>query len=545
MSPDGTSHDILPNLDGHIDFPTNACCAGCSLKKTLIDLRWRSRNWESLFRRAQRREAVLKQNIESLQARIKYLERQLYARKSERHFQSEADQDTQESTRPRGHQLGSKGHGRRDHSHLPLRVEEVQLDGVASVCATCGKPFGVFAGTEDSEEVVIEVQAYRRRYRRYRYIPQCDCLGNRGIITAPLPPKIIPKSGIDQSIWIHILVEKYLYQRPLNRILASLSEYGVDLAAGTICDGLMRLAPLFEVFAEPIHEKSLQEKLWHADETRWCVMELIEGKATHRWWIWVFVSQSTVVYVLAPGRDAGVVGDFFDGVAGGFLCVDRYSSYKCFVKTHRGFILVFCWAHVRRDFLDVGKSYPTLEAWSLLWVKRIGQLYHLNNQRLAHATGTAQFYAFDAQLRQAVEDISKQRDAELGDTTLHPACHKVLTSLANHWCGLTVFLDHPHIPMDNNTAERAQRNNAVGRKNYYGSGSVASGYFTVTMFTLFQTLKAWDINIRTWLYDYLCLCAECGGHVPLGDLSSFLPWHMSPQDLHYYRMPHNRALNSS
>jgi hypothetical protein len=74
-----------------------------------------------------------------------------------------------------------------------------------------------------------------------------------------------------------LLVEKYLYQRPLNRILASLTEYGIDLAPGTICDGLMRLAPLFEAFDKPIHEKSLQEKWWHADETRWIVMELIEG----------------------------------------------------------------------------------------------------------------------------------------------------------------------------------------------------------------------------------------------------------------------------
>jgi transposase len=486
----------------------------------------------------------LKQKAEDLQARVKYLEYQLYASKSEQHFEAESDQHEKKAKRPRGHQVGSTGHGRREHTQLPVREQEVILEGPARVCVTCGKPFKEFPGTEDSEEIVIEVQAYRRRYRRHRYTPQCECCGNRGIITAALPPKVIPKSSISQSVWIHILVEKYFLQRPLNRTLAALAEQGVNLAAGTVCDGLKRLAPLFEVFNEPIHEKSLQEKWWQADEMRWVVMELIEGKKTNRWWIWVFLSKSTVVYVLAPGRDAGVVEDFFDGVEGGFLCVDRYSSYKCFVKTHKGFILVFCWVHVRRDFLDVGKDWPQLEAWALTWVNRIGELFHLNKQRVAHGIDTAAFREADGKLRQAIADMSTQRDAELEDKTLHRACQKVLRSLVNHWPGLTVFLDNPHIPMHNNSSERAERNNAVGRKNYYGSSTVESGHFTVTMFTLFQTLKVWGINLRTWLNDYLRVCAERGGKAP-DDISAFLPWNMSPQHLQRYRNPPNAPSDST
>ena len=527
-----------------LDFPTSACCSGCGLKNVLIDLKWRSNSWKSHFKRVLVREAALKQQVEDLQARITYLERQLYSHKSERHFNSEAGLKKEQDKRCRGQQVGSKGHGRRVQAQLPVREQAVHFDNGACVCNICGKPYRVFPGTEDSEETVITVQAYRRRYRRDRCKAQCSCPGTPGIITAPLPPKVIPKSGIDLSVWIHILVEKYHYQRPLNRILASLTEYGIDLASGTICDGLMRLAPLLEVFNEPIHEKSLQEKWWHADETRWTVMELIEGKITHRWWIWVFLSESAVVYVLAPGRDAGVVKDFFDGADGGFLCVDRYSSYKCFVKTHTGFILVFCWVHVRRDFLDVGNSWPHLEFWAHCWVNRIGELFYLNKQRLTYRSGTEEFHEADSKLREAVAAMSRQRDVELEDHALHRACRKVLTSLVNHWSGLTVFLDNPHIPMHNNPAERAQRNNAVGRKNYYGSGSVESGYFTVTMFTLFQTLKAWNINLRTWLNDYMVACAELGGNAPV-DICAFLPWNMSTEHLQRYRKPQNVCLDSS
>ena len=55
---------------------------------------------------------------------------------------------------------------------------------------------------------------------------------------------------------------------------------------------------------------------------------------------------------------------------------------------------------------------------------------------------------------------------------LHPAPRKVLESLGNHWTGLTVFVEHPEVPMDNNTAERSERGPVVGRKNYYGKYSV-------------------------------------------------------------------------
>ena len=43
---------------------------------------------------------------------------------------------------------------------------------------------------------------------------------------------------------------------------------------------------------------------------------------------------------------------------------------------------------------------------------------------------------------------------------------KMLSSLKNHWSGLTVFLDHPQTPMANNKAENSARNPARGRKNY-------------------------------------------------------------------------------
>ena len=124
--------------------------------------------------------------------------------------------------------------------------------------------------------------------------------------------------------------------------------------------------------------------------------------------------------------------------------------------------------------------------------------------------------------------MQAQADAELADPKLPTPCRKVLTSLQEHWDGLTRFLDDPRIPLDNNASERRVRGPAVGRKNYYGSGALWSGRLAAMLFSLFATLNLAKINIRTWLTWYLKSCAENGGQVP-SDIDPFLPWKMSAE----------------
>ena len=82
--------------------------------------------------------------------------------------------------------------------------------------------------------------------------------------------------------------------------------------------------------------------------------------------------------------------------------------------------------------------------------------------------------------------------------------------------------------MDNNTAERSERGPVVGRKNYYGSGSVWSGRLAAMMSSLSQTLCLWGLNPRLWLTAYLEACAQAGGRA-VKDMDRFLPWNLSPE----------------
>jgi len=252
----------------------------------------------------------------------------------------------------------------------------------------------------------------------------------------------------------------------------------------------------------------------------------VEGKQGHKWYLWAFLSSSTVVFKLDPSRASEVPVAHFGDDATGILNVDRYAAYKVLLDNGR-ILLAFCWAHVRRDFLAIAKDWGEAhEAWGLGWVAQIAALYGLNRQRLALREQPERFTEVQTQLEAALEQMATARDAQLRDAELHPARRKVLESLQRHWSGLVLFVAHPEVPMDNNRAERAQRPQVIGRKNYYGSGARWSGELAAMLFSLLQTLLLWNINPRGWLTGYLGACAENAGNAP-HDAEQWLPWNLS------------------
>jgi transposase len=274
---------------------------------------------------------------------------------------------------------------------------------------------------------------------------------------------------------------------------------------------------------EALVQRNRQSHYKQADETRWLVFVEQQGKVGFGWWLWVFNSADTVVYLLDDSRSHQVPEDHYPPQAGGVLMVDRYSAYKAMLQVKNGtLILVFCWAHVRRDFVRVGKGWPELKSWALAWLQRIRDLYRWNRQRLAQPTDPAP----QDGLRQTVAAMRQQLDTELADPALRMPVRKVLTSLQGHWSGLTQFVDDARIPMDNNLSERRLRGPALGRKNYYGSGALWSGRLAATLFSILATLKLGQINPRLWLHWYLQSCAEAGGQIP-NDIEQFLPWNLS------------------
>src|SRR5487761_2742281 len=495
------------------------------------------RRLQSQSEDAEQREQALRGDLEYARGRFRDLEQRLFGRKSERRWVIDGQQPRSAgSVRGRGQQRGAPGHGRTALPGLPIHEEILPMP--SPNCPACGEALEDFPGTEDSEVLEIEVQAYRRVVRRQRYRPTCRCGKLAGIVTAAAPGRLMERGKFGISVWVDALLDKFLYGRASTRWIQAMVDRGVRIAAGSLSGGLRAIAPMFAPLYQALLPRLREEPHWHADETRWEVFVEREDKAGHRWYLWVFQSGSVVYYALDPSRSATVPAAVLEGVERGVISCDRHSAYKKFARLHPGILLSFCWAHQRRDLLNVANEHPLLAAWAMLWVDRIGQLFDLYERRSVAEPDSAAYRTEHQQLRMALRNMARERTRALRDPQLPEPAVKVLRSMQRHWQGLREFVHHRNVPPDNNAAERALRLAVLGRKNFYGSGSEWSGQLAATMFSLLMTVKLWKINPRTWLSDYLHACAAAGNRAP-ADLRDYLPWTMDAARLARMRAPYD------
>ncbi|MBC8282361.1 MAG: IS66 family transposase [Nitrospinae bacterium] len=510
-------------------------------KQEIIELKNQANRWKSLFERNQKKVEELEKIIQKKDGIIKKLQQRLFGKKSEKKKKPDHKTDNEKSDqnnekKGRGQQRGSKGHGRTGNNGLPIKEEIIEANKEDLCCKNCGKEYCEINSTEDSEVIEVEIKAHNRKIRRKKYKNCCSCKNVPEIITATAPSvKPIPKGKYGVSFWTSIFLSKFLWQIPINRHLKQWESEGLKVSPGSVADGLKFLKPFFDPVVAAITERNLKAHHWHADESRWMVFVNIEGKKNQKHWLWVIRSDQTVVFLIKESRGTKVIEDHFGSVAYGVISADRYAAYTCLMNTTGRFVIAFCWAHVRRDFLEEAAAWKgtIFEEWALDWVTRIATLYHLNKERLLFDSESDAFSIANAKLCEAMALLKETYLDQLKNLDLPESCQKVLISLNNHWSGLILFMYYWWIPMDNNLGENAIRNPVVGRKGYYGSGSVWSAELTAFMFTIYATLSLWKINQKKWTTNFLTECASLGGKPPT-NIDAYLPWKMTDEQLLSY-----------
>lgn len=474
------------------------------------------------------REDALKAKIEELKHEVNKLQELHFGKSSEQSRSFSGDLAKSRSKTggkkgPRGQQPGSSGHGRRQHSELPCREEMYKFSEEEAICAKCGLPYEQTELENVSEEVEFEVRVYRRRKRRPQYRPTCCCENVPGLISAPVPPRAFPGSDYSDNFWIEILLFKYEYQMPLQRTSDMLCGHGMKkLPPGTLCGGIERASELLAPLHEEIVKRDKSALLRHMDESDLKVFVELEGRENQRWCLWQSSTIDTCVFLLSPRHNAEVPESYLNETPQqAVVCVDRHSSYANLAQT-----IAYCWAHVRRDFVKLGRSERSSLGWAMEWTKRIKRIYRLNHKRQAARDEPEHFARAQADLEQVVEETRQQCEQELERPYNWRTVNrrKVLESMQRHWSGLTVFLSDPDIPMDNNAAERLFRPLANLRKACYGVHSEHFGHITAMLLSIFATLKLNNIVARPYLREYFAAVAARGGIADAETVETFLPW---------------------
>ena len=517
-------------------------------------LRERDKTIESLHKEIARQRKAngrLGNKIKALRAQRARLQARILQLRSSRAVLSKAvfgsrseKQETPRSERKRGQQRGAPGHGRTPRPALTEKEERREPPPDALICSCCGKPY-IANGERSSSVIEIAVKAHIRRIVRPRYRRGCDCPSSPPQAIAPPPARLFARTPYGTSVWARILYERFACFRPLRQVAAWMTDQGLAMAPGTIAGSVRRFLPLFAPLAEAILARQNGMTVRHGDETGWRIQALGETGRSRRAWLWISVGKDAVYYRVDPSRSAEAAMKLFGSVEGTvFLVCDRYSAYVKMARELDGrVILCWCWVHQRRDFIECAAGQVKLTQWCEGWIGRIAAVCRLNKERLKHYDSAAaldgQTPAFDAAqapLKKAVDELFADAEAELAGLPDRARQGKALRSLLKHREGLSVFVDNPQVPMDNNFAEREFRKAVIGRRLCFGSDSEDGADLTSTMYSVFGTLALNGIDVLRWLEAWLEACAENGGQPP-DDLSPWLPWTMSEERRREFMTP--------
>ena len=119
----------------------------------------------------------LKAIIEKQNVQIANFKKKIFGSTSEQDVlpPESVEPSSAKDSRKRGKQKGTKGNGRKLRTNLPID-EEVIHDG-ESTCSTCGECTDTIS-YEESEEVEVNVRAYRRKHLRRKYGHFCKARKN-------------------------------------------------------------------------------------------------------------------------------------------------------------------------------------------------------------------------------------------------------------------------------------------------------------------------------------------------------------------------------
>ena len=326
-----------------------------------------------------------------------------------------------------------------------------------------------------------------------------------GVRCARLPAQLIDGSHLDASLGAHLLVSKYADHLPLFRIEEIYSRGGVAIPRSTLSDWVIALSGWLKPLVLRLHAALMQQSVIHVDETV-LPLQSVGRTISARAWAYVGRDPKIVVYDFTVDKAGQHVRDFLRSWKGGWLQADAASNYDELYRQRPDIREVGCWAHARRKFFEIaaladknGQRVLAHEA-----VERIGELFAI--ERAASEAGDSPPERGKRRQRDARPILDGFRiwcDDALRELLPKSPTAQAIGYTLKHWAALTRYLDDGAIAIDNNAAERALREIAVGRKNWLFAGSERGGEACAIATSLIETAKAHGHDPLAYLTDVL------------------------------------------
>lgn len=397
-------------------------------------------------------------------------------------------------------------------AHLP-RNEETLSPGESCSCG------GVLRAI--SEDVTEELEYVPGRFIVNRIVrPRMTCSCCDKIVQAPLPSRPIEKGRPGAGLLAHVMLSKYGDHCPLYRQSQIFERESIDLHRSTLTDWMGKTTTLLEPLADAIGRYVKAGQAIFADDTP--IKMQAKGKcATTRIWTyvrderpWCGAGPPAAWYRFSVDRK-GEHPEAHLANYSGWMHADGYAGFNGLYRD--GIREVACLAHIRRKFVDIFRSEASAVAEEA--IKRIAQLYAVEKAaRGLSPDERASLRQRDA--KPVFDNIEVWLNVQLSRIPGKSELAKAIRYALSRWSKLRPYLDHGFLEADNNTAERAMKPIAIGRKNYLFVGSPGGGKAAAIAYTLIETAKLNGVNPQEWLTWVLKNIAD---H-KITRINDLLPW---------------------
>jgi transposase len=490
-------------------------------------------------------------HIEKLRATLALMKRARFGRSSERIEQLElliSDLEEEAAAQQaRGDAAGDRrpsetgeprARGRRSlPAHLP---RERVVHEAARACPMCGSTALTRLG-EDEREVLEYVPSHFKVVVHIR--PKMSCRLCETITQAPAPSLPIERGRPGPNLLAHVLVAKYCDHTPLHRQSVIYGRAGVELERSTLADWVGQAAFLLEPLAAAISRHVRAGVALHADDTPVPVLDPGRGKTkTGRLWVlvrderpWGGPAPPAVTYLYSPDRKSAHAQTLLEGCRG-FLHADGYAGFNGLYEPDPAsgdarLIEVACWAHGRRKLFEVHAATGSAIAQETL--QRMATLFNIEAEINGHAPEHRHTVRQERSLPM-LADLKDFLAAALASISRKSSLAGAIRYSLSRWPALCRFTHDGRLEMTNNSAERAIRPLALGRKNYLFAGSDRGGRRAALIYTIAQTATLNDLDPEAYLRDVIARIAD---H-PIHRVDALLPWNWDgPQQS---RPPPNR-----
>jgi len=347
-----------------------------------------------------------------------------------------------------------------------------------------------------------------------------DGILNKTVKIAPLPLLPLPKSNAGASLLAELIMGKYMYHLPFHRQISLFKLEGIRIPASTVNDWFAGCSDLLRALYYRLKEIVLECDYIQIDESTVPVINHEKQRAVKAYlWVVRDVMKKLVFFYYDKGsRAQKVVIELLHNYKGA-VQTDGYEAYSIY-ENKKGVLLLGCWAHARRKFIEALKEDKAGAQYAL---EQIGLIYAVESM------------ADD-------QELDYQKRAELRARLAYPilfgferwivsympkALPKGRMSQAlTYTYSLFHRLSRYHLDgryrIDNNLVENTIRPLALGRKNYMFCGNHDAAENAAIMYSLLGCCAATDVNPREWLTDVITRIPYYNNDYGL-DLADLLP----------------------